>query len=281
MKKISMKSVWALALLLSFMSGVPAFVFGWGAEGHRIVARTAQRNLSGKARQEILRLLQRGETLESVATWADVIRNSRPETKNWHFVDIPVNATAYDPGRDCPRTPFGDCIINALTESRSILADVGRLESFRNVLANPQQSRQARAEALKFLVHFIGDIHQPLHCADDHDRGGNDVHVTFFGVSSNLHKIWDSDIITKAGFSQTANRIAAMSVTSETVTLQGDSFADWALEAHRLAVEHAYKNIPTNKRLGQSYYQSNRPVVDAQLQKAGLRLARVLNEVFP
>lgn len=280
MKKISIKSVWALALLLSFMSGVPAFVFGWGAEGHRIVARTAQRNLSAKARQEILRLLQPGETLESVANWADTIRNSRPETKNWHFVDIPVNANAYDPVRDCPRTPFGDCIINALNESRSILADPGRLESFRNVLANPQESRQARAEALKFLVHFIGDLHQPLHCADDHDRGGNDVHVTFFGVSSNLHKVWDSDIIAKAGLNPTANRVAALSMTGETLTLQEDSFADWALESHRLAVEQAYK-IPANKRLGQNYYQSNRLVVDRQLLKAGQRLAAILNEIFP
>ncbi len=278
MKKISRKSVWALALLLSCMNAAP--VFGWGVEGHRIVARTAQRNLSAKARQEILRLLQRGETLESVASWADTIRNSRPETKNWHFVDIPVSANAYDPARDCPRTPFGDCIINALTESRAILADAGRLESFRNVLANPQESRQARAEALKFLVHFIGDLHQPLHCADDHDRGGNDVLVTFFGVSTNLHKVWDTNIIARAGLNQTANRVLTVASAQETGVLAQETFVDWALESHQLAVDHAYKNIPANKRLGQSYFSANRPVVDGQLAKAGLRLARILNEVL-
>jgi hypothetical protein len=267
-------------LFIVHLTVFQASVRAWGTTGHRIVARLAQRQLSPHARQEVRQLLRQGETLESVSTWADVIRNSRPETKRWHYVDILLEHDTYDPARDCKRTPFGDCIINALDEARGILADPARLETFKLVLANPQESRQARYEALKFLVHFIGDLHQPLHCADNHDQGGNGLKVTFFGAATNLHKVWDSDIIARAGFNQTVNRAAALPRTHETVTLAGDSFADWALEAHRLAVEHAYKNIPTNKRLGQSYYQSNRPVVDAQLQKAGLRLARVLNEIF-
>ena len=279
MKKFMTRQILCWALVSCYLSGIPLRALAWGTQGHRIVARIAQSNLSPKARQEVRRLLRQGETLESVATWADVIRNSRPETKRWHYVDILLEHNNYDPVRDCKRTPFGDCIVNALDESRAILADPARLETFKLVLANPQESRQARYEALKFLVHFIGDLHQPLHCADNHDRGGNDVKVTFFGKSSNLHKVWDTDIIARAGFTQTANRVAAM--TDETVSLPGNSFADWTLEAHRLAVEHAYKNLPVNQRLGQNYYQSNRPVVDRQLLKAGQRLAAILNEVFP
>ncbi len=279
MKKFVTRQILCLALVSCYLSAIPMYALAWGTEGHRIVARIAQNNLSPKARQGVHRLLRQGETLESVATWADVIRNSRPETKRWHYVDILLEDSNYDPARDCKRTPFGDCIVNALDESRAILADPARLETFKLVLANPQESRQARAEALKFLVHFMGDLHQPLHCADNHDRGGNDVKVTFFGNSSNLHKVWDTDIIAKAGLRQTANRAAAMA--GETVPLQGESFADWAEEAHRLAIEHAYKNIPANKRLEQNYYQSNRPVVDRQLRKAGQRLAALLNEVFP
>jgi hypothetical protein len=258
----------------------PTAALAWGQQGHRIVARIAQRNLSPKARQEVRKLLRPGETLESVATWADVIRDSRPETKRWHYVDIPLKEAGYDPARDCQRTPLGDCIIQALDESRSILADPARLERLKLTLADERESRQTRAEALKFLVHFVGDLHQPLHCADNDDAGGNKLKVTFFGVSSNLHKVWDTDIIARAGFGQTANRAAALPMTRETVTLAGESFVDWALEAHRLAAEHAYQNIPTNKRLGQDYYLKNRSVIDGQLQRAGLRLAKLLNEVF-
>lgn len=281
MKKLALRRLLCLALLGCYLSWLPLRAAAWGTEGHRIVARLAQRNLSPKARQEVRRLLRQGETLESVATWADVIRNSRPETKRWHYVDILLEHSDYDPVRDCKRTPFGDCIINALGESRALLADPALLENFKLVLANPQESRQARYEALKFLVHFIGDLHQPLHCADNHDQGGNGLKVTFFGVSTNLHKVWDTDIITKAGFSQTVNRVTTLAMAGETGALQADSFADWALATHRLAIEHAYKNIPANKRLGQSYYLSNRPVVDQQLLKAGQRLAAILNEVFP
>jgi hypothetical protein len=258
----------------------PTAALAWGQQGHRIVARIAQRNLSPRARQEVRKLLRPGETLESVATWADVIRDSRPETKRWHYVDIPLKETGYDPARDCQRTPFGDCIIQALDESRAILADPARLERLKLILADERESRQARSEALKFLVHFVGDLHQPLHCADNDDASGNRLKVTFFGVSTNLHKVWDTDIIARAGFGQTANRAAALPMARETVMLAGESFVDWALEAHRLAAEHAYKGIPANKRLGQDYYLKNRSVIDGQLQRAGLRLAKLLNEVF-
>ena len=281
MKKFVTRQSLCLVLVSCYLSAIPMRALAWGSQGHRIVARVAHSNLSPKARQEVRRLLSQGETLESVATWADVIRNSRPETKRWHYVDILLEHNNYDPVRDCKRTPFGDCIVNALDESRAILTDPARLETFKLVLANPQESRQARAEALKFLVHFMGDLHQPLHCADNHDRGGNDVEVTFFGKSSNLHKVWDTDIIARAGLRQTANRVIALSTSDNAVTLAEGTFADWALEAHRLAIEHTYKGIPTNKRLGQDYYQSNRPVIDQQLRKAGQRLAAILNEVFP
>jgi hypothetical protein len=258
----------------------PPAALAWGQQGHRIVARIAERNLSPRARQEVRRLLRPGETLESVATWADVIRDSRPETKRWHYVDIPLREGSYDPARDCRRTPFGDCIIQALNESRAVLGDPARLERLLLTLADERATRQARAEALKFLVHFVGDLHQPLHCADNDDGGGNRLKVTFFGASSNLHKVWDTDIIARAGFARTANRAAALPMAGETVMLAGESFVDWALEAHRLAAAHAYQGIPANKRLGQDYYLKNRSVVDGQLQRAGLRLAKLLNEVF-
>lgn len=269
-----------LVLLSCWLSLATQPSYAWGTQGHRLVARLAQQRLSVRARQAVARLLQPGETLESVATWADTIRNARPETKRWHYVDILLEHNNYDPARDCPRSPFGDCIINALREEHDLLANPARLELFKLVLINPQETRQARAEALKFLVHFIGDLHQPLHCADNHDQGGNALKVTFFGASSNLHKVWDSDILARAGFQQNANRLNTLAQATTATLAPGGSFTEWALAAHRLAKEHAYRNIPANKRLGQAYFSANRPVVDGQLSQAGLRLASTLNDLF-
>src|SRR5438477_7321974 len=97
MKKVRRKKLWCWLCMGCLMTAIPLPGFAWGAEGHRLVARIAQRNLSPQARQAVGRLLAPGETLESIANWADGIRNARPETKNWHFVDIPLNASNYDP----------------------------------------------------------------------------------------------------------------------------------------------------------------------------------------
>lgn len=267
---------------LCIVTLLPLQTWAWGAEGHQVVARIAMRQLSQQARQEIRKLLKPNETLASVATWADQVRQARPETRRWHFVDIPLSETSYDPARDCARTPFGDCIIQSLTDSKNLLASPGALTRYKLALANEQESRQARYEALKFLTHFVGDLHQPLHCADNDDRGGNDVRVTFFGQPSNLHKVWDSDIIARAGgLNTTANRVEALLRGRDLAPLRTGTFVAWAEEAHRLAQSHTYQNIPANKRLGQPYFQANRPVVDEQLLRAGVRLAAVLNEVWP
>jgi hypothetical protein len=279
--RTSLGKIKRLTAGLCVVALLPLQTLAWGAEGHQVVARIALRQLSQKARQEVRNLLRPNETLWSVSTWADQIRQARPETRRWHFVDIPLAQTSYDPARDCERTPFGDCIIQALTDSKDLLASPDALARYKLALANARESRQARYEALKFLVHFVGDLHQPLHCADNDDRGGNDVRVTFFGQPSNLHKVWDSDIIARAGgLNTTANRVEALMRGRDLAPLRTGDFVAWAEEAHQLAQRHVYQNIPANKRLGQPYFQANRPVVDEQLLRAGVRLAALLNEVF-
>jgi hypothetical protein len=122
----------------------------------------------------VLTLLD-GTHLADVSTWADDVRRDHPETSRWHYVDIPYVATNYDPARDCQATDHGDCVI----------AEIARAE---RVLGDTSKSKAGRAEALKFLVHFVGDMHQPLHSIERKDpvtghgdAGGNGVHVTFFG----------------------------------------------------------------------------------------------------
>jgi len=266
-RAVAKKSIVGFVLSLCLMSLLPVRAMAWGNSGHRIVARIAEKYLSVKARQAVAQLLN-GETLESVATYADAIRQSRPETQLWHFVDIPRNQNDYDPARDCQCTRYGDCVIEAI-------------EQFKVILADPKAKTARRAEALKFLVHFVGDLHQPLHCADDNDRGGNDVMVTFFGETSNLHKVWDVNIIAKTGLSETdyANKLTAALASQDIPGLQAGTVTDWALESHQGAVAHSYL-IPANKVLDTQYFDDNRPIVDDQLSKAGVRLARILNEAF-
>jgi len=246
------------------------YALAWGNDGHKIVAIIAEAHLTDNARTEARRLLG-NNSLESVATFADDVRNSRPETKNFHFVDIPFGATSYNATRDCRETNKGDCVIAAI-------------ERFRATLADKTRNDADRAEALKFIVHLVGDMHQPLHCAErDGDRGGNEVKVTFLGKKSNLHAVWDGGIIREADLSvvEFADELEAAIDARDIDVFQGGTPITWANEAHRLARTNVYSRVPKSGAvLGVSYYNRNFAVVDAQLTKAGLRLAKLLSDAL-
>jgi hypothetical protein len=242
---------------------------GWGASGHSIVAEIAQRRLHPRALRQVKRLLGGEKSLASIASWADDIVLLRPNTLNWHFVNIPYGAADYVPARDCAETPKGDCVINAIARSRAILADA-------------RAPAQQRSEALKFLVHFVGDVHQPLHSTDRNDAGGTKVAVTFFGTPMSLHAAWDYGIIDKHTFDwgQYVDEIERDWIAGKDLArLQRGSPVDWALEAHKLAVDVVYV-LPEDLKLGEEYYRRALPVVDRQLALAGVRLAALLNEVL-
>jgi hypothetical protein len=236
----------------------------WGPLAHRVIARVAARHLSPAARHEAARLLG-GASLADVSFWADEIREQRPETARWHYVDIPVRADDYRPGRDCRLTPRGDCIIAALERELAVLADHAASDA-------------RRAEALRWVVHLVGDLHQPLHCADDGDRGGNEVHVTLLGRPDNLHAVWDGGLLSASGFRAPdwEERVARRVAGGDPAARSAGSVVDWALETHRVAVDHAYV-IPASHRLGRRWVDVNVPIVERQLAVAAVRLARVLN----
>ena len=176
------------ALVAAFVVLVASNVsaLAWGYEGHRIIAEIAEQFLEPETAHRVRDLLaiENRTTLAEVSTWADEIRPQHPETRRWHFVSIPIHPNAgessgYDAVRDCPQQ---ECV-------------VAKIEEFERVLADPQASQRQRLEALKYVVHFIGDVHQPLHAANNDDRGGNDVAVTFMGHQTNLHAVWNSAII--------------------------------------------------------------------------------------
>ncbi|MDZ4865584.1 MAG: S1/P1 nuclease [Gemmatimonadota bacterium] len=254
----------ALAALVT-VHGVPAPnpAAVWFELGHRVVARIAERRLTPAVAAAVRELLG-GQDIREASLWADQVRGQRRNTSPLHYVNIPLSVTAYDSATRCPG---GRCIIAAIAEERRVLAD-------------PASSTVERSEALRFLIHFLGDLHQPLHVSDDGDRGGNDTQVQFFDRGSNLHKVWDGELIVAAGLGDEEQYVAHLDAIMATLDLTGferGTVVDWAMEGHEVAAQSAYV-IPRNRHLGMSYTESSMPLVDTAIIRAGVRLAAVLNE---
>jgi nuclease S1 len=254
----------ALLLPLALGHGWLDPVARWWDLGHRIVALIAEQRLRPHTREAVRDILE-GQTLADASVWADNIRQYRHDADALHYVNIPLADTRYHPRKHCPN---GRCIIAAI-------------EAEKRALSSPATSREERAEALRFLIHFMGDLHQPLHVADNHDRGGNQRTVYLAGNSTNLHKVWDGQLLEHQGVTEAAYLELLMKEmgTMNPAALERGSVVDWAMEGHRIAVERAYR-LPRDGRIGEAYIQANRPVIDHALIAAGVRLAKVLNDVL-
>jgi S1/P1 Nuclease len=264
-----------IALIVTLL--IPSTLVGWGPEGHAIVAGLAEARLTERARSGI-RLLIGDVGLRSIANWADEVRPARDETYNWHFVDIPKDATAFSDERDCflPNSRH----TGAATDHHNCVVD--RIEIFARMLADGKASHDDRTEALKFLVHFVGDVHQPMHATGE-AAGGNGIAVKEFGASEcgtrrcNLHGAWDSGLIAHTGLGAD-DYVARLNKLIEEEHLQaGGTPADWANESHQYA-QAAW--LPDGAEVDEHYYRQQIHVVDERLALAGLRLAALLNEAF-
>ena len=252
-----------LGLVLTVAVSSANLCFGWGEEGHRLVVRLADGLLTPTARAQVMATLAPGDSLEELASWADEVRRTRKETEPWHYVDIPLQSMGLDMKRDCPQN---DCII-------------AKIADFRKQWRDPSASPEARREALLFLVHFVGDLHQPLHCEDHEDKGGNEVRVEFFGSQTNLHSLWDSGLFKRMPGEDhlftTLQRIAE----EHAADWPRGTVEQWATESFHIAQQTVYGLLPPEQpaRLGELYEQMVMPVVEEQLAKAGVRLAAILN----
>jgi hypothetical protein len=271
----------AVAILVLTV-GLPSPAWAWGRQGHRIVGQIAEARLTPEARAAVEQLLGEGKHLsdDDVANWADQIRNEFPETGPWHYVDIPIDGDGkYDPARDCK---YSDCVID-------------RIERFREVLANKEAKKIERQRALKFLVHFVGDLHQPLHCAERtdsrgvRDQGGNLCKVRFLDAaeSTNLHKVWDFHIIEHTlGTTDPLDYAAKLNkriTDNEAERWRGGSVLQWAVASNKLAVNSVYAGVAVDgepTHLDKDYVEKGRKVIDDQLARAGIRLAEILNEAL-
>nr|WP_255626599.1 S1/P1 nuclease [Phyllobacterium sp. KW56] len=258
----------------------------WGPDGHSIVAELAQRRLTPKAQSSIAALLGSGVSLASISSWADDYKFvfGGEKTRRWHFVDIDIAQDGGGTPANCEKQAEGDCITAALTREVNVLTDASA-------------SMSARESALKFVVHLIGDIHQPLHCAErNNDGGGNGLAVTFQGKGPDgkplndeisFHKLWDETLIEAHTFSW-----GAYADELETSVMPGlspdtrlDHISNWTEECHK-AGQQAYALLPTpvdgSSRLviDQTYQQRVQPLLDRELTLAALRLAAVLNQIL-
>lgn len=241
--------------------------YGWGREGHQLIARLAASQLNPKAKSAVSELLDPGETLESVSTWADEIRANRPETTTWHYINIPVTAKG-DWRKYCPDT---DCVVSIV-------------EKLERRMTSTSLSRKERRETLFFLVHFISDLHQPLHVGDKGDRGGNDVPTVYRNYAGNLHGTWDAGLI--LGYKETDpalwDRVMRRPSSWEWRRTVRGGPQQWVWQSHGIARDVAYPHLPAQRpaMLGEDYAQAAKSSIEKQLRRAGLRVAAVLNRTL-
>ncbi len=258
----------------------PLSANAWWEKGHRLVADVAWDHLTPVARQNVTSLLGT-ETMADVASWADVYRPLVAQTTGWHFVDMPADKTTYDRDRDCPTQP-GVKAGSYNDKWRDCATD--RILFFESRIADPKVDPSERAESLKFLIHFVGDIHQPLH-ATGVEQGGNTIPVTAFGSPScstsgkcNLHNIWDGHLIEHRNLRDPQYiEMLEAEIKANKVTVGSLNPADWTNESKAIADAVI---VPKGADIDDAYYQRNIVVIDRQLELAGLRLAAVLNDVF-
>jgi len=247
-----------LTLIISCMSLLAS---GWGATGHRVTGYIADKHLSKKARVAMQRILGQ-QSLAMASTWMDDIRSDSTfdYTADWHWVTIQDGET-YDQSEKNPNSDIIQTLERIIAELKS-----------------KKLSPQEEAERLKMLIHLIGDIHQPLHVGGGTDRGGNNVKLTWFGNNSNLHRVWDSDMIDSSNLSYTELAESLYKPDAVQVKiLQRTSVRDWANES--MSYRKQVYDIGDGK-LGYQYRYKYFDIVQERLAQAGIRLAGVLNDIY-
>lgn len=257
-----MKKITILLLTLSIQ-----FAFSndsdWSKTGHRTTGEVAQRHLTRKAKKAIQKLLD-GQSLAFVSTFADDIKADRAykEFSAWHYVNFPADKkyTEVEP------SPHGDIVVG--------------IQKCIAVVKDENSTEEDKKFYLKFLVHLLGDLHQPMHVGRAEDKGGNDIQLQWFGRGTNLHRVWDSNMIDDYGmsFTEIANNLPVLSKNETKKIQEGDVF-DWVEESKGLAND-VYGSVEVGEKLGYQYSYKYWSLVETQLQKGGLRLAKVLNDIF-
>ncbi|MFL6786726.1 MAG: S1/P1 nuclease [Sphingomicrobium sp.] len=257
---------------------LPSPASAWGKTGHRVVAAIADTQLSGLARARVEQILGPGESLDEAANWPDEMRSApgpfwQKTTAAWHYVTL--NGTIYDHA-----PPEGDAL--------------EALNRFSKTLQDPKASLADKQLALRFIVHLVGDLHQPLHVGKCCDRGGNDVKVSWFGKPTNLHSVWDSQMVDEEqlSFTELAAKLERHISPQDVVKWWDANPLDWISESAEVRdtlypspskprkVENLKDEQPLLPELSYSYVYKFTPLMEQRLSQGGVRLAAFLNAVF-
>ncbi len=262
--RLRVAAIALLAINLTQGSG-----WSWGRIGHEVSSKLAEERLTPAALAAVRTLLGAGVSLTDASTWAD-LQQEVPDSGPWHFVNVPLSEPRYDP-KFCQN---GGCVVS-------------KIEDFKLALLAPGAKKTEKQQALKFLIHFIQDLHQPLHIGDTGSRGGNLIQVRFFSAGSNLHQVWDSRIIerhseNKAVWLWELHGLANPKMVAE--WSKGNP-EDWATESLADA-KMAYRTLGgdaflrSGARLGNDYCNFALPIIQRQLAKSGVRVAATLNAIL-
>lgn len=248
---------------------IASSAMAWGLTGHRIIAEIAQRHLSKKARKNLEKLIGKAP-LAFWANWPDFIKSDTTDkwkqTGPWHYVDLPGHLDKDEFIKD----------LEAL-EGKNLYTQIPEMEI---LLKNKNLPLEQRQIALRFLIHFMGDLHQPLHVGRSEDAGGNKIKVVWFGNPSNLHTLWDSQLIDYQKWSYTEYAVNIDTVSEQQISMiQSGSLQDWFFQSHQLSDE-IYDKTPDGSNLSYNYNYLFFDRLNEQLLDGGLRLAKVLNDIL-
>ena len=255
-----------LLLLIPFLffmkSSSDEAVF-WGKNGHRATGEIAEKHLTRKAKRSIDKILK-GQSLAFVATYADEIKSDKKYNKyySWHYINMDLDQT-YE---QAEKNPKGD-LVTGINTCIKILNDKNSSDDEKNF-------------HLKMLVHFMGDLHQPMHIGRKEDKGGNSIQVEWFGKGSNLHRVWDTNMIDdwEMSYIELADNADDLSKT-QIETIEKGTLIDWVNEVH-VVTNEVYNSVEKGENLRYKYSYNHFGTVRTQLQKGGIRLAKVLNDIF-
>ncbi|QKG54028.1 S1/P1 nuclease [Hymenobacter sp. BRD67] len=257
-----------ILLSLVVLAALPLRLWAWGVEGHRAIGNIAEHHLSEKARRQVADLLGT-QTLTLVSTQPDEMRYlpEYKETSPWHYVNTPLGL-AHDQFITT---------VKAQTEANAYNILLLKIKEMKD----PAKTREQRAEALIFVVHIVGDVHQPMHVSRAEDKGGNDIKMTYRGKDTNLHSLWDSGLLDYQGLTYTEMG-QQYSVVPEALRKNWQAAADpaeWLFESYTLATQ-LYAEAAQNPNPDFRYYPAHADIMKQRIQQAGIRLAAVLNEAF-
>lgn len=260
-----MKSIYTYILVANLLFSFNSYASDdiWGPTGHRAVGEIADNYLCRKAKREVNRLLNR-KSIAFVSTFGDEIKSDKRynEFYTWHYINMSFDET-YE---DSKKNSKGDL--------------VSGIEHCKTVLKDKSASDEDKAFYLKLLIHLVGDLHQPMHIGLQEDKGGNDFKVQWFYKDSNLHRVWDSEMINKFGMSYNELAENADVMTKKQVkAIQEGSTIDWVNETHQIT-KTIYASAKPDENLKYRYSYDHFKTVRSQLQIAGIRLAKVLNDLF-